>query len=689
MAEENDTMLQFLPFSSVVETTFWHQLTQFKIDVYALNEDSVDISGCYSNHALPRLPACFSVDYSAFDKSVQSKRRGDIICKGTLSNKNTIETFKETDKQLLLNQSGAKIWNAITTGDALKEPELLTQFTLLTFADLKKYQFYYWFGFPALVFPSKFNLVETPKTLDQVLTTEEISQLKSAYDDFSSSSKHSVFIIEKQDKFQLHPLTELATLDKENVWIGFCDPSSLPSNPGWPLRNILALIYYHRKELLPGLPIVCWRDVTRDGQRRVNQSLLLKIKDYSCDEETAELPKCLGWEKNDRGKMGPRLVNLAATMDPERLAETAVDLNLKLMKWRLLPELNLDVTRQTKCLLLGAGTLGCYVARTLMAWGVRHITFIDNGRVSYSNPVRQSLFNFENCLNGGQLKADCAGRSLKSIFPGMVSQGIDLRIPMPGHHVSDALKDSVEKDVNQLIENIDQHDVVFLLTDTRESRWLPTMLCAFKGKLVINAALGFDTYLVMRHGLRQAWQPGQVTEKSTGILRGALPGQNLGCYFCCDVVAPGDSTKDRTLDQQCTVTRPGISLIASGLAVELLVSVLQHPEKGNAAAEISNSAAGPPVSADSPLGLVPHSLRGFLHRHQLVVPATESFHNCTACSPLVLEQYAKDGWAFLLEVFNNPDYLEQVSGLADLHKDMASIEDWDYPEGSEASEDSL
>lgn len=33
---------------------------------------------------------------------------------------------------------------------------------------------------------------------------------------------------------------------------------------------------------------------------------------------TPEMPSCLGWEKNERGKMGPRMVNLSSTMDPTR-----------------------------------------------------------------------------------------------------------------------------------------------------------------------------------------------------------------------------------------------------------------------------------------------------------------------------------------------------------------------------------
>lgn len=53
-------------------------------------------------------------------------------------------------------------------------------------------------------------------------------------------------------------------------------------------------------------------------------------------------------------------------MDPAKLADQAVDLNLKLMRWRIMPELDLEKIAGTKSLLLGAGTLGCYVARCLM-----------------------------------------------------------------------------------------------------------------------------------------------------------------------------------------------------------------------------------------------------------------------------------------------------------------------------------
>lgn len=46
--------------------------------------------------------------------------------------------------------------------------------------------------------------------------------------------------------------------------------------------------------------------------------------------------------------------------------------------------------------------------------------------------------------------------------------------------------EKVQRDVKKLEELIESHDAVFLLMDTRESRWLPTVIGAVKGKVILG-----------------------------------------------------------------------------------------------------------------------------------------------------------------------------------------------------------
>lgn len=90
------------------------------------------------------------------------------------------------------------------------------------------------------------------------------------------------------------------------------------------------------------------------------------------------------------------------------------------------------------------------------------------------------------------------------------------------------MTEDTESSASRLESLIKDHDIVFLLTDSRESRWLPTLLASIHKKVtneyastnlkcVLTVALGFDTYVVMRHGSEE---------------------NGLGCYFCNDVVSP-------------------------------------------------------------------------------------------------------------------------------------------------------
>ena len=59
----------------------------------------------------------------------------------------------------------------------------------------------------------------------------------------------------------------------------------------------------------------------------------------------------------------------------------------------------------------------------------------------------------------------------------------------------------------------------------------------FLCQIVINAAVGFDTFMIMRHGVRKGNNQADVRLDSSTV---QIPGSQLGCYFCSDVVAPGN-----------------------------------------------------------------------------------------------------------------------------------------------------
>lgn len=103
-----------------------------------------------------------------------------------------------------------------------------------------------------------------------------------------------------------------------------------------------------------------------------------------------------------------------------RLSDKAINLNLKLMKWRLVPDLNLEKISGLRCLLLGAGTLGCSVARVLLGWGISNMTLVDYSTVSHSNTVRQSLYTHEDAVQH-RPKAYAAKDALLRIRPSIVS----------------------------------------------------------------------------------------------------------------------------------------------------------------------------------------------------------------------------------------------------------------------------
>lgn len=116
--------------------------------------------------------------------------------------------------------------------------------------------------------------------------------------------------------------------------------------------------------------------------------------------------------------------------------------------------------------------------------------------------------------------------------------------------------------------------------------------------------------------------------------------------------------KDRTLDMQCTVTRPGLSFLSSAYASELLVNLI-HTTPAEFAKETRDTTLN---SAE--FGLVPQHVRGSASGFNVELMSSESYEHCLGCGAKIVEEYLKDRHKMVLTACNSPNYLQEVSGIA-------------------------
>jgi ubiquitin-like modifier-activating enzyme ATG7 len=127
-----------------------------------------------------------------------------------------------------------------------------------------------------------------------------------------------------------------ASTPPEKQTIAFLDPSADPSNPGWPLRNLLAYLRELYPETTSKLRILRWRDTEVPASPNVpwkSQIGTLTVAATAVDPASGR-PSAVGWEKNPQGKLGPRVADLAPMMDPTRYVFILrIGYGIKLIRW--------------------------------------------------------------------------------------------------------------------------------------------------------------------------------------------------------------------------------------------------------------------------------------------------------------------------------------------------------------------
>ncbi|KHJ93180.1 hypothetical protein OESDEN_06916 [Oesophagostomum dentatum] len=229
-----------------------------------------------------------SIGHESFQQSYTNAYHGQLLLF------NTLESFKALDRKELLRVEAQKIWHVIESGVWLQHPEQLVSFIFTVFAELKKYQYYYWNCFPTLCFPS-----DIKQEVSSIAVNGNLIQ-------YYNRERAPIFLCSNNgDCLPISKIVELS--DPAELKIVYADPSPIRGRPGWPLRNLLAAVAY----LKPS-----WNWCSFISLRDEDQLEEFRIS-WAPSQITA-LPPTVGWERTHEGKMTPQFADMRKQFDPKK-----------------------------------------------------------------------------------------------------------------------------------------------------------------------------------------------------------------------------------------------------------------------------------------------------------------------------------------------------------------------------------
>uniref|UniRef100_A0A1X7SI75 Ubiquitin-like modifier-activating enzyme Atg7 N-terminal domain-containing protein n=1 Tax=Amphimedon queenslandica TaxID=400682 RepID=A0A1X7SI75_AMPQE len=195
---------------------------------------------------------------------------------------NMIVFINNIDKKLL--DICDLILESIKNGNSLKNPPLLMSFLLLTYVDLKKYCFNYWFGFPVLSTSSSFTSRSISR-LDTLLKTPTSSNWYLITMAFNRNTKYFV-LLSRSRRLSINSKIFASILN---------------SNLGWPLRNFLYSILHTWGNVLKEVEILCYRGCWQHARLEVFDWSFWLVEGMGLSSHRGDddpLSKITGWDNN-------------------------------------------------------------------------------------------------------------------------------------------------------------------------------------------------------------------------------------------------------------------------------------------------------------------------------------------------------------------------------------------------------